>query len=147
MSRGRPSKGLSHVDSLDGSASDRERLKVVLSTLTGERTVKEASRMLGISASRFHELRRAALAGALTAVTPGRPGRPAREEDPSESEVVGLKAQVRWLEEELQCALTRTEIALAMPHLLKGSEARGRKKKGSSPKGSRRGSTGGSSVT
>jgi transposase-like protein len=147
MGRGRPPKGLSHVDSLAGSEADRERLKVVLSTLTGERSVKGASRILGISPARFHELRRQALEGALSAVSPGRPGRPRREEDPSAAEVARLEAQVKWLEEELQCSLTRTEIALSMPHLLKGARVRGAEKRGSSPKGRRRGSTGGSSGT
>ena len=147
MGKGRPSKGLSHVDSLLGAEADRERLKIVLSTLTGERSVKDASLSLGISETRFHELRRQALEGALSAVAPGRPGRPRREVDPSEAEVARLEAQVKWLEEELQCSLTRTEIALSMPHLLKGTRVRGAEKKGSSPKPRRRGSTGGSSAT
>jgi len=147
MARGRPPKGLSHVDSLSGSDEDRERLRVVLATLSGELSVKDASLCLGVSEARFHVLRRQALEGALSGVSPGRPGRPHREPDPSAAEVEDLRAQVKWLEEELQCALTRTEIALSKPHLLKGAKVRAPEKKGSSAKRSRRGSSGGSAGT
>lgn len=144
MARGRPPKGLSHVDSLSGSDEDRERLRVVLATLSGALSVKDASLRLGISEARFHALRRETLEGALSGASPGQPGRPSREPDPSAGEVEELRTQVKWLEEELQCALTRTEIALSRPHLLKGAKVRSPEKKGSSAKRSRRGSSDGS---
>jgi transposase-like protein len=135
------------VDSLTGSDEDRERLKVVLATLTGELSVKDASHCLGVSEARVHVLRQKALEGALSAVSPGRPGRPRKEPDPGAAEVEELRAQVKWLEEELQCALTRTEIALTKPHLLKGAKVRSPEKRGSSAKRSRRGSSDGSAGT
>lgn len=147
--RGRPSLGVDHVDSLSGPAEDRRRLKLVLSTLTGERTVKSASEALGISEARFHELRKQALEGALSGIAPGLPGRP-RREDPEDTERVrALEARVKWLEEELQCAFVRTELALVMPKLLRRAEARRAEKGGSSAKGKGRdrASSGGSRGT
>ena len=136
--RGRPSLGVDHVDSLDGSEGDRHRLKLVLRTLTCEVTVKEASRDLGVSEARFHEFRRQVLDGALAAAAPGLPGRP-RKGDPADTgRVRDLEARVKWLEEELQCAFVRTEIALVMPGLLERSEVR-RAKKGACSRRRRRG--------
>ena len=42
MGRGRPPKGLSHVDSLPGEKAEKERLKTILATVTGDLSVKEA---------------------------------------------------------------------------------------------------------
>ena len=38
--RGRPPKKLGHVDKLEGEASSKERLKVILKTLSGLRRLK-----------------------------------------------------------------------------------------------------------
>ena len=146
--RGRPSLGIDHVDSLDGPEGDRHRLKLVLATLTGEVTVKVASRDLGVSEARFHEFRRQVLDGALAAAAPGFPGRPRKVEPADTERVRELEARVKWLEEELQCAFVQTEVALVMPDLLRRSEAR-REKKGACSRRRKRGraSSGGSAGT
>jgi hypothetical protein len=114
---GRKGLGLSHVDSLPGSAEDRERLRVILSTIAGELTVAEASARISVSESRFAELRAVALAGALAALAPRPAGRPrTKEEEPDE--VAKLRGQVRDLRLDLACACVKTEIALVMPKLL-----------------------------
>lgn len=119
MCVGRPPKGPDHVNSLEGAEAEKRRLRIVLETLSGERTIEQACEELGVSSSRFHELRRQALQAALDGVTPHPPGRPKHEEssNPS-SRLAELEQEVRELRLELQAAYTRTEIALAMPHVL-----------------------------
>jgi len=80
---GRRPSGAGLVAGLDGGTDEKHRLTVILRTLTGELTIDGACAALGVSASRFHDLRQAALAGALAALAPrpaGRrhPGRTAR---------------------------------------------------------------------
>jgi hypothetical protein len=116
------------VDSLPGCAEDRRRLKLVLGTLGGEVTLQEAARELGVSEARFHQLRRQILEGALAAAAPGLPGRPRKETPAEPGREQELLDRVKWLEEELQCALVRTEIALVRPELLKRKKPPRRKK-------------------
>ena len=44
MTNGRPNKGLGHVDGLDADAAQKERLRVILATLSGELTVNDGLR-------------------------------------------------------------------------------------------------------
>ena len=132
MSAGRPPQGVSHVDRLEGPEDLKERLRVILETLTGACSIAEASERLGVSESRVHELRREALEGALGALLPrpaGRPTAPAAQGADREAE---LSSRIRDLEIDLQAALVRTELALAMPQLFergtkKNSPGRGKR--------------------
>jgi len=146
MGRGRPPKGLSHVDSLPGDEASRAKLKTILATLLGELTVAEATERLGISESRFHELRRQALEGMMTGLEPRSPGRPPAPREAEE--VTELRERLSWLEEELEISRLKTEIAMWNPSLLRESVPKRSKKKGSSPSGrSRDPSRGGGSDT
>lgn len=123
MPGGRPPKRMRHVEDLRGPEEQKHRLRVVLETLSGERTVAEACAELEISEARFHELRRQALEAALEGLTPGRPGRPRTEGESSATpREVELERKVSDLEVDLQAALVRTELALAMPHLFSGKK-------------------------
>jgi transposase-like protein len=108
-----------HVSGLRGPAESKLRLRVILETLSGERTVAEACAELEISEARFHQLRQQALEGALKGLSPGKAGRPRKEEPVVPGQVEELEQEVRDLEVDLQAARVRTELALAMPHLLK----------------------------
>lgn len=121
MSRGRPPDGIGHVDRLEGPEELKQRLKVLLATLDGSKSVVEACAELGVSESRLHELRKEVLEGALQALQPRASGRPAKPEPgtPRERE---LQAHIKALEEDLQMAYVRTEMALAMPHMFKGKK-------------------------
>ena len=117
---GRPPEGAGQVERLDGDAEAKRRLRVILETVSGERSIEDACAELGVSASRFHELRREALESALRGLEPGVSGRPKRvsDIDSSSERLAELERENRELEIELQASYVRTEIALAMPQLL-----------------------------
>jgi hypothetical protein len=138
MSGGRPSFGVDHVDSLEAPEEEKVRLKTVLRTLTEELSVQEACERLEIGSSRFHQLRREVLEAAIAGTRPGRPGRPRREEPEESGEIRQLRRRVAELEEELELAMLRTEIAVTMPHLLRPPRPGGAEKGGSSAKRKRR---------
>jgi len=117
---------------LEGPEELKRRLRVILQTLTGERTVLEACRELGVGQARFHELRQQVLQGALDGIAPGRPGRPRKVETEEGGRVRELEDELDEMKVDLQAARVRTEIALTMPHLL-----RERKKKGAKAKARR----------
>ena len=115
----RPPEGVGHVDRLDGPEDLKRRLRVLLDTLAGRVSVAQACEALGVSESRLHELRRQALVGALGALMPKPVGRPATAATPTVREK-DLEARIQELEVDLQAALVRTELALAMPELFRG---------------------------
>lgn len=123
----RPPEGMGHVDRLDGPEDLKWRLRVLLETIVGSISVAQACEELGVSESRLHELRRQALVGALGALMPKPAGRPATAETtpPRERD---LEARIEELEVDLQAALVRTELALAMPELFRGKKNRRRRK-------------------
>src|SRR5262245_55508814 len=135
MHRGRPPNGVGHVDRLEGPEELKRRLRVVLETVVGSKSVAQACEELQVSESRLHELRREALVGALGALLPKPAGRPITAKTPSEREKE-LEARIEELEVDLQAALVRTELALAMPHLFRSKKNRPLRKTPSAPPGS-----------
>ena len=119
MNRGRPIKGLDNIEKLEGSEAAKERLKLVLGTLTGEISVEEACKVLGISRSRLFEIRKQALEGALKELQPSTPGRKSVQEDERDKKIQELEKLVDELETNLEVSRTRTELALTMPHVLR----------------------------
>jgi hypothetical protein len=133
MPAGRPPQGVNHVDRLEGPEELKRRLRVILETLTGECSIPEACERLGVSESRLHDLRREALEGALGALMPRPAGRPPSQPPEGAAREAELEGRIRELEIDLQAALVRTELALAMPHLFergtKKNESRRQKKR------------------
>jgi hypothetical protein len=109
------------VDRLEGPDELKRRLRVLLETLQGTKSVAEACEELRVSESRLHELRREALMGALVALMPKPAGRPSTAETASEREKE-MEARIQELEVDLQAAFVRTELALAMPQLFRGKK-------------------------
>jgi hypothetical protein len=107
------------VDNVDGSAEAKKRVKVILETIAGERSVAEACEELAISEARFHELRSHVLTAAVEGAESGRAGRPPKTPPEESAEIAQLKAELTELRIDLQAARIREEIAIAMPHLLK----------------------------
>jgi transposase-like protein len=124
----RPPEGVGHVDRLDGPEELKWRLRVLLDTLAGRVSVAQACEELGVSESRLHELRRQALVGALGALMPKPAGRPAAAETTTAREK-DLAARIQELEVDLQAALVRTELALAMPELFRGRSKKNRRRR------------------
>lgn len=84
MSRpGRKPQGTKHLEKFAASARARLRMRMILETLAGGRTIPEACRMLGIGEAMFHRIRDEALAASLAALE-GKPlGRPRKRDNPS----------------------------------------------------------------
>jgi len=105
------------VERMDGSREAKERMRVILETVSGEKSVDEACEVLGIGKTAFHELRNRALQAALGDLEPKPVGRPAREVPPEQAELERLKAENERLRDDLEVAYVREELALAMPEV------------------------------
>ena len=137
--RGRPGKGLGHIDDLYGDDVAKERQKAILQTVSGELSVREAAKRLGLSEARVRTLRAEALQGMLDALEPKPPGRPPKEAERIEpSAVEELEHQIRELKVDLQIARARTELALTMPHVLKDRPQPGAEEGGGPQKGQKK---------
>jgi transposase-like protein len=123
--RGRKPPGPEFVQRLHGSAASKERAEIILKTLTGQLRVHEASARLGITPQRLHMLRQAGVQALIDALEPQPMGRPRKEADPA----AAATAQLERLQQELEAARLREEIALLLP---------GRKGAAASPKPRRR---------
>jgi hypothetical protein len=117
--RGRYPAGAELVEQLDGSAKAKERLRVILETMSGLGRVQEACAQLGISEQRYRQLRQTLLQGALDSLEDRPSGRPRRPAEPEET--AALRQQVATLQRELQVAQVREEIALALPQVSKAA--------------------------
>jgi len=117
MERRRPC-GAKLVERLEGSTNAKTRLRLILETLAGERTVSAAGQALGVSRRRFHDLRVQFLRVALDVLEPRPAGRPSRHQG-EEVQLAKLEAEIQRLNIDLRAAQVREEIALAMPHLLR----------------------------
>ena len=119
---GRPPLGYGLVDRTGGSSEAKERLKLILQTVSGERTVRSAAEALGIEESAFHELRRRLLERSVEELERKRPGRKpkvavVRSEDAERIE--RLERELREARSEIQILELREEMAILMPHVLR----------------------------
>jgi hypothetical protein len=118
------------VDGLDGSAAAKKRLRVILETVAGERTVEEACEQLGMGPAAFSKLRERTLADALQSLEPRNVGRPKRTPSPEQEKLEALQAELFEVKKDLQAARIREEIAVVMPHLLRDKKGKKKKEKG-----------------
>jgi len=114
------------VDRTRASGQARERAKVILLTLTREVSVREGCERLGISRTRFQDLRTRLLQGAVSALEGAPIGRP-RKERGLDPEVALLRRRVVSLERSLVHERVRVELAEAglVPVLLRRLSTRG----------------------
>ena len=108
---GRRSEMESLVERIEASRAARERTKVILLTLAGQWSVRAGFDRLGVSRTRFQDLRRRCLDGAARAVEERPAGRPRRvaRVDPDLVPVLRrciqeLKGDIRRLRTELHLA-------------------------------------------
>ena len=116
--RGRKPLAAGHVAHLSGSETAKQRLSMILKTMAGDVTVAEACNELGIRESRFHALRNQWLQEALALLEPRRVGRPPKPPASDETrQIAELEQVVKELEQQVDVAGVRREIAEILPHV------------------------------
>jgi hypothetical protein len=118
MARGRPAKGPGLVEDFEGSEDAKSRMKLILETIAGHKSVEEACSELGLSKSMFHEIRMGSLTAALESLEAKPKGRPRQEVSEEQREIERLKKENEELKMSLQVAHVREELALVMPEVL-----------------------------
>jgi hypothetical protein len=113
--RGRRPAGPNFVDTLTGDAVAKERLRIVLETMAGQRRVSAACAQLGISEQRFDELRAEAMQAAVMALEPKPLGRKPQSITPEQSELAQLRARIAELEAQVKVESVRAEVAAILP--------------------------------
>jgi hypothetical protein len=113
--RGRRTSAGSIVERLKATAAAKERVLVILGNLGGTVPPSEASRRLQLSLAMFRRIRETMLKASLGALEPRPRGRPAREIPKHVRDARRLEVRVAELEEELELARVREEIALVLP--------------------------------
>ncbi len=120
--RGRKPTGTNLVEHLEGSERAKTRLKAILETLSGARSIPEVCEDLGINESMFHRVRSEVLQTALERLEPRPLGRPRQESPPEELSLAEMEEENLRLQLELKAAEVRRELAEKLPRLGK-SEA------------------------
>jgi transposase-like protein len=106
----RRTKGVDHVDEIQGSRESKRRAKLILKTITGELSVREAREQLGVGPTQFANLRRQALAGMVNSLRPQPVGRPPRPTVVTPNE---LELQQRLAEIERENRLLQAQVEVA----------------------------------
>jgi hypothetical protein len=115
------------LENVPGADEAKARLAGILASLSGERAIPEICRELGVRESRFHELGKEFLAGAVGLLERRAAGRkPALPE--ADPEISRLREENERLRLELEAERIRSGIALVMPHVLKPASREGKKK-------------------
>ena len=117
--RGRKPTGTNLVEHLEGSERAKARLKAILETLSGERSIPEVCEELGIRESMFHRVRSEVLQTAIDRLEPRPLGRPQQQQLPQDLHVVELEEENLRLQMELKAADVRCELAVKLPRLAK----------------------------
>jgi len=143
--RGRKPTGANLVEGLEGSERAKTRLKAILETLSGQRTIPDACEELGIQETMFHRVRSEVLQTALDRLEPRPLGRPPRQTSPQDGRISELEEENLQLRVEFKAAEIRRELAENLPRLAKTAAGLGKKttkpttdRRRSRPKKSRR---------
>ena len=114
MKRGRRPKKSALVDALAGPEPSKQRLRVIMATISGELSIPDACFQLGIQETRFFVLRAQALEGALMGILPGVPGRPSKEDTPEQAKLKEMQKRLDAMELELKTAKIKIELTEAL---------------------------------
>ena len=128
MGRGRPRQGSELVDGIECSEIAKARTRVIVATLLGECSVREACTQLGVSAAGFYKIRAKAFQDIAQGQEPRPAGRRPHVTTEAESHIQTLEQKIQDLQRDLQAAHIREEIALIMPNLAKGEPEQDKKK-------------------
>jgi hypothetical protein len=125
--RGRKPTGAELVERLEGSERAKSRLKLILQTISGQRTIADACEELGIQEAMFYRVRAEALQTALSRLEPRPLGRPHHQQPAHDPEREELEEENLRLRSELKAAEVRRELAENLPRLAKSAEGPGKK--------------------
>ena len=129
MARGRPPEGPKLTERLDGSDDAKKRMRMILETVAGERSVTDACDALGISKTAFHELRNQVLQAGLSSLEPKPKGRPRKQPSPEQAHLSELQKENWELKRGLRASQIREQLAIVMPHVRQSLKAKGKKTK------------------
>jgi hypothetical protein len=121
--RGRKPTGANLVERLEGSERAKTRLKAILETLSGQRSIPDACAELGIQESMFHRVRSEVLQTALDRLEPRPLGRPSQAPPAEELRLAEMEEENLRLQVELKAAEVRRELAEKLPRLARRQEA------------------------
>jgi hypothetical protein len=121
--RGRYPAGLVEcIEELDGARQEKQRLQTIFETVLGESRLFQSCAALAVGETRFRQLRRRALQGALDAIKPKPPGRPGKHTTLDAQRVAELECLLVEKELELKETLVREEVALILPRAAEGGK-------------------------
>ena len=126
--RGRKPTGAQLVERLEGSEHAKTRLKVILETLSGQRTIPDACEELGIQESMFHRVRSEVLQTALGRLEPRPLGRPPQAPSPQDAAHRRTGRREPAAAGRLKAAEIRRELAENLPRLPSRPTGRGKKR-------------------
>src|SRR5262245_61000649 len=118
---GRKPLGPALVEHLDGSDDAKERLELIIKTLSGQITVVAACCILDISEAMFYKLRNRVLQCCLEDLEPKPRGRPPQTASADQDRYEELSAELTSLRGELEVKDLRLEIAQPLPHVVKAA--------------------------
>jgi hypothetical protein len=125
--RGRKPTGANLVEHLEGSQRAKTRLKAILETLSGQRTIPEVCQELGIQETMFHRVRAEVLQTALSRLEPRPLGRPPQQLSPHDRRIAEVEEENHSLRVELKAAQIRQELAESLPRLSRPASGPGKK--------------------
>jgi len=127
------------VHRLDGSKQAKERLEVILETVAGKTTIREACDRLGIEEAMFFRLRAQALQAGLSRLEPRPAGRPPRHPSAEDQRIAELEKELQEKELQQKALQAQLEIAQVMPQLVEGAPKKTAKRKQGAKRQPRRG--------
>lgn len=122
MVTGRKPKGPAQVEELDGSETAVKRMRAILETIAGTKTVEDVCRELDISQAMFFKMRTRFLEESVQLLEPRPVGRKKTGPSPEEVRIGELERENQDLRLKLEAERVKTEIALVMPHLLRSAD-------------------------
>jgi hypothetical protein len=115
--RGRHAIGPEIAEKMEGSLLAQTRLRAVLETIAGKKSVMVACEELGICEQLFERIRAQCMQAATASLELKPAGRPRKAASPTDNEIAELKEHVAELEAQLQAAEVRAELATTLPRL------------------------------
>ena len=103
--------GAKLVDGLEGTPGAKDRLRAILSTITGECSVPEAARSIDCHEANLYVLRGRMLQEAVQGLEPRTPGRKPKVRDEKDEEIERLRHELEKVKAALATVSVRLDLA------------------------------------